>query len=449
MRCAQSRIVRHFFLAAALCLPILGASVASGQWEQVFKFLADDPVEDDGFGGNVGVSGNIVIVGAPPLGSNEGGAAYIFDASTGDKLRELTASSAVGFGVGVAVDGTIAIVGDPGDGHAGQWSGAAYIFDVTTGEQLHKLTADDASELDRLGMEVSISGNTAVASSSSGIDGAVYVFNVSTGEQLYKLAADDTATGDEFANSISISGDIVVVGAPGVSDAGCCWGAAYVFNATTGQQIHKLQSDDIAAEDWFGYSVSVSGNMAIIGATGDDDLGGYSGSAYLFNIPTGEQLRKLNADDGAAEDYFGHAVSISGNVAMIGAPQYFASGDNTGKAYFFDVQSGIQLQKIMADDGAAGDRFGEPVCVGGEYAIAGATGSGWEEAIPGSAYVFRALGAPCPADITEDGAVDVLDLLEVLGAWGPCEACPEDITGDGVVDVLDLLEVLGAWGPCL
>jgi len=53
----------------------------------------------------------------------------------------------------------------------------------------------------------------------------------------------------------------------------------------------------------------------------------------------------------------------------------------------------------------------------------------------------------CPADVTGDGVVDVLDLLAVLAAWGQ-SGVPEDITGDGVVDVLDLLEVLSGWGPC-
>ncbi len=55
--------------------------------------------------------------------------------------------------------------------------------------------------------------------------------------------------------------------------------------------------------------------------------------------------------------------------------------------------------------------------------------------------------SPCPADITGDGVVDVLDLLAVLSAWG-AGGGDEDITGDGLVDVLDLLEVLSAWGPC-
>ena len=66
----------------------------------------------------------------------------------------------------------------------------------------------------------------------------------------------------------------------------------------------------------------------------------------------------------------------------------------------------------------------------------------------GSAYVFNLPDcADCPADVNGDGTVNVLDLLEVLAAWG-ATGCPEDINGDGVVDVLDLLEVLAAWGPC-
>ena len=64
------------------------------------------------------------------------------------------------------------------------------------------------------------------------------------------------------------------------------------------------------------------------------------------------------------------------------------------------------------------------------------------------ASVRAGMAPDCPADINDDGVVDVLDLLAVLGAWGDCPGCAEDINGDDVVDVLDLLEVLSAWGPC-
>ena len=53
----------------------------------------------------------------------------------------------------------------------------------------------------------------------------------------------------------------------------------------------------------------------------------------------------------------------------------------------------------------------------------------------------------CPADVVPDSVVDVLDLLDVLAAWGATGG-PEDINGDGIVNVLDLLEVLSSWGPC-
>jgi len=73
------------------------------------------------------------------------------------------------------------------------------------------------------------------------------------------------------------------------------------------------------------------------------------------------------------------------------------------------------------------------------------TGAGPPPIVDMGCYEYQ-VSEPCPADITGDDMVDVLDLLEVLGQWGGAGSA--DITGDGVVDVLDLLEVLGAWGPC-
>ncbi len=75
------------------------------------------------------------------------------------------------------------------------------------------------------------------------------------------------------------------------------------------------------------------------------------------------------------------------------------------------------------------------------------TGFGDPPIIDMGAFEYQ-IEDPCPADINDDGVVNVLDLLAVLSAWGMTGNLPEDITGDGIVDVLDLLEVLSAWGPC-
>jgi hypothetical protein len=54
----------------------------------------------------------------------------------------------------------------------------------------------------------------------------------------------------------------------------------------------------------------------------------------------------------------------------------------------------------------------------------------------------------CHGDTTGDGVVDVADILQLIGAWGPCGICAEDLNNDGNVDVADLLDLLSAWGPC-
>lgn len=55
---------------------------------------------------------------------------------------------------------------------------------------------------------------------------------------------------------------------------------------------------------------------------------------------------------------------------------------------------------------------------------------------------------PHPGDFNGDGVIDLVDLLRLLAAWGPCAACDEDLSGDDVVDLNDLLAILAAWGPC-
>jgi hypothetical protein len=62
------------------------------------------------------------------------------------------------------------------------------------------------------------------------------------------------------------------------------------------------------------------------------------------------------------------------------------------------------------------------------------------------AYEFQ--GPPCPWDLSGNGNVDVVDLLMVIGSWGPCAGCPADFDGDGVVNVVDLLALIANFGPC-
>ena len=117
----------------------------------------------------------------------------------------------------------------------------------------------------------------------------------------------------------------------------------------------KLLASDGDADDRFGFSIAVSGNTAVIGAAWNDEDGDASGSAYVFDITTGQELFKLTASDGAAGDRFGYSVAVSGNTAVIAADMDDDNGPVSGSAYVVDVTTGQELFKLTTSDGAEFD----------------------------------------------------------------------------------------------
>ena len=167
----------------------------------------------------------------------------------------------------------------------------------------------------------------------------------------------------------------------------------------------KLLPSDGAELDVFGSSISISGppgnEIAIVGATGNDDNGSSCGSVYIFR-KSGEswvQEAKLLASDGAADDFFGVSVSISGSlgneIAIVGANGNDDNGPDSGSAYIFrkSGENWVQEAKLLASDGVEGDRFGSSVSISGDsgngVAIVGAGGDDDRGTSSGSAYIFR------------------------------------------------------------
>ena len=217
-------------------------------------------------------------------------------------------------------------------------------------DQEIKITAADAAQDDRFGRAVAISGNTALVGAwfdddGSSNSGSAYLFDVTSGNQLAKLTPSDTTAGDRFGASVAISGNTALVGAY-VNDDGA--GSAYLFDITTGNQIAKITATDAVSGDQFGVSVAISGNTALVGAYADDDGGSNSGSAYLFDVTTGNQLAKLTAADAAANDWFGVSVAISGNMALLGANGDSESGTRSGSAYLCLKTSPSQVRYCSA-----------------------------------------------------------------------------------------------------
>jgi hypothetical protein len=375
-------------LATTAPQPLTGLS---GPVQQA-KLTAGDGASGDLFGFAVAIFNTTAIVGAFNKGPGGAGAAYAFVHSTTgwSQQAELKASDGAAgdaFGTSVAISGSTAVIGayrkDSG-------AGAAYIFvrSGTLWTQQAKLTALDRASGDGFGASVAISGSTAVVGATyHSQSGAAYVFlrSGTTWTQQAELTASDGLANDNFGLSVGISGSTAVVGARFKNSN---TGAAYVYvrSAAAWSQKAELTAADGAANDYFGISVAISGTTLVVGAEGKASS---TGAAYVF---TGSgaawtQQATLIASDGAANDDFGISVALSGSIAVIGSPGKTAG---TGAAYVF-ARSGTtwsQLAKLTASDGALNDQFGVSVALSGTTGVVGAYANNQSR---GAAYVFAKL----------------------------------------------------------
>ncbi|MEM7052944.1 MAG: choice-of-anchor D domain-containing protein [Pseudomonadota bacterium] len=353
------------------------------------------------FGWSVSLDGERAMVAAPLLSTN--GLVYVFDRDPGtgqwpaSALLRPSDPGSGRFANSISLDGDRALVGAPFNAANGTFSGAAYVFerDSSTGvwSQSVQLFSDDIAMGDIFGRSVSLSGDRALIGADGA--GAAYIFerNPMTGiwSQTAKLTATDANSGDRFGWSVSLSGDRALVGAYDSISIGNT-GAAYVFDRDTGSglwpQSAKLVATDAGSADRFGWSVSLSGDRALVGAYLDDDAGDRSGSAYVFDHDAGmwSQTDKLTANDAAANDEFGYSVSLLDDRALVGAPN---NDFRRGAAYLFgrDPATGLwpQNAKLVAADAEIGDNFGWSVSVSEARALIGAVG---DSDNTGSAYIL-------------------------------------------------------------
>ena len=166
------------------------------------------------------------------------------------------------------------------------------------------------------------------------------------------------APNSQFGYSIASDQGIIAIGAPYDDGNGLGSGSAYLFNASTGVQLAKLTPDDGVAGAEFGSSVAIHNGIVAVGAVGNEHNGVASGSAYLFDASTGTQIAKLTPEDAAAGDEFGHSVAIHNGIVAVGAMRDDHFGDSSGSAYLFDASTGDQLTKLLPDEGAANQNFG-------------------------------------------------------------------------------------------
>ena len=435
------------------------------------KLTAFGAAAGDEFGISVAVDGDTILVGAHQNDSNKG-AAYIFTKFGGvwgnapvsgnhrvETAKLVAADGAADdeFGISVALDDDTAVIGARQDDDNDSQSGSAYVFTKVSGvwSQKAKLIASDGAADDEFGISAAVHGDTVVvgARQDDTSDGAAYVFTKVSGvwSQKAKLTASDGAADDEFGISVAVEGDTVVIGAYQDDDNGDQSGSAYVFTKVSGMwsQKAKLTADDAAASDRFGYSVSVSGDTALVSAyshDNNDNTIANSGAAYFLSISewadipdsndetishivTGLsndvehtfQVRGANAAGGGlASDRVGGTPTFTIPDAPDGLTadtddtvvdlSWVDPEDSTIEKYqLLQITQGGKLTAASTDDPVVrGDGFGISVAVDGNIAVVGAHQDDDDGTNSGSAHVFTRSSFAAPwrwaAKFTADDA---------------------------------------------
>ncbi len=234
------------------------------------------------------------------------------------------------------------------------------------------------------------------------IEGAAYIFRYD-GESWYqvqKLVASDGHPENYFGSSVAISGDYAIVGACHDGENGVSSGAAYIFYNDNGEWIEqqKLEADGIDDFDWFGYSVSLSDNYAIVGSYLNDNYEGYSGAAYVYHNNGNDWIEQQRFFPGNTEnlEYFGLSVSVTSTFfceywAVVGASGYNDDGEYTGYVYLYNCQdeSWYQYANLEAGDGIHNDHYGKSVSLSDSDVIVGASHDDVNGTNSGSVYLYN------------------------------------------------------------
>ena len=348
-------------------------------WVETAQLVQSDAsAGSDEFGNSVGVSDDVIVVGAEfndnELGNNAG-AAYVFEKIGGvwTEVAKLTASDGAGerhYGENVAVSNGTIVVGQRENGTLGNNAGAAYVYEKVGGvwTETAKLLASDGDKNALFGDTVEIEDDTIVVGSykadAGGANGpgAVYVFQDlgGTWTEVQKLSAGDLAGGG-FGRSVDVAGDTIVVGAWKDSTQVNEGGSAYVFEDQDGVwvEVAKLLPSLWGDGDWFGHSVGVSGDSIVVSAHKNDLAGFESGGAFLFQDAGAgwNEVAFLQSNDIASLDQFGQWLAIDGANLVLGAP--FES-NNRGAGYVFEVDcTSVDGSFTRYGDGVGGANIGD------------------------------------------------------------------------------------------
>lgn len=365
-----------FFFACDSRHTLIEAFLPNGEETKLFTYTSS---YDYDLGRAVAIDNDAALVGRY---------LYRWDGASWTKQANLSATFySRDFGVGLK--GNTAVLG----ANVFRFNGASWQEDAV-------LTPSEGRTRYEFGSAISMSGEVIAVSDfdeySSRANGAIHIFRF---RGSWEVEAELFGATLGFGRSVSVDGNVVVAGAPGywdryvsASDTGRVY--VYRYDGSQWQEEARLIANDPAPDDLFGRAVAVHGNVIVIGAPHDSSNAENAGAAYFFRYNGSNWREEAKLSFAEKSAYFGSAVAIEGNVAIIGAPfeedDRYDSGESSvpGAAYVYrwDGRAWKEHKKLAASDGVSDNRFGAAVALNGRFGLIGAPGRNRDEG--GAAYVY-------------------------------------------------------------
>lgn len=398
--------------------------------------------------------GEVIALGSPreEVGFAMHGVVDLYNAHSGEHIRRIAAAesnSRIGLSVAIA-DGMLATTVRYYNNDRAE--GAVLLYDVSSGDLIRSIAIDFRAGFDTwpIAMVQGLLVVAATRSQSSEPTATAHVFDVASGVRLRKLLPPEDARGNHFASSVAIDDGVVVIGSPFEPLESDLLGEAYAFDLATGDLLRRFKNPTRGDETYFGMSVAVTDGVVAVGDAVDPTFGFASGAVYLFDLNTGELIHKIHPDDADQEDTFGWYLGAGDGIVAAGSIWDDDLGDMSGSAYLFDARSGDQLAKLLPEDGRAGDWFGHGLVVAGGRVLVGAKLDTDNGSHIGSVYQFL-LPTACPADLADPvGVLNFFDLAAYLATWNRGDSAADFAPPYGTLnfeDVTDFLRIYSAGCP--
>jgi outer membrane protein assembly factor BamB len=332
------------------------------------------------------------------------------------------------FGTSLAAHGDRFLVGAPGsslgDGTITS-PGAAYLFDAASGTQLRKFMAPNARRGDYFGRSVALTDRHAVISAHgrNNFEGAAFVYDIESGDLLFEL--DQEFPSRDFSLSVAATDNVGIVAARSENVNGFTEHPVYVFDLDTGEQLRRIPVDVMGIGNNFALDMDLHENTLVIGSVST------MAAAYVVDIETGEQITLL-PEDALPSSAFGLAVSVFDGIVAVGEISADPITGPPGVVHLFDANTGQQLRTLVPTGSSPLDSFGDALDMLGNRLLVGENGNFLAplDGVKNTAYLFDvasgehiaslpryAAGQPPDVPIGFGSAVALTSQHALIGVW--------------------------------